>query len=83
MSHQVGLWNLCTMSTRCSKSHIFITVRPPISFAIYNCKLENATVSLSDGHRFKMKKIVTIFTLGRKQNIFKSLAKYIDRYNRI
>ena len=67
MSHQVGLWNLCTMSTRCRKTRIFMTVKPAISFAIYNSKLENAIVSpLSDVQRFKMKKIVTIFTLSRK-----------------
>ena len=41
MSHPERLLNLCTMS---AKTHIFMTVRPSISFAIYNCKLEIATV---------------------------------------
>ena len=45
---------------------MFMAVRPGISFALYNCKIENAKVFLLDGHRFKMKKVVTIFTLGRK-----------------
>ena len=40
--------------------------RPAISFAIYNCKLEYATVFLFDEHRFKIKKFVTIFTFGKK-----------------
>ena len=38
------------------ETHIFMTIRPAISFATYNCKRQNATVFLSDGHKFKMKK---------------------------
>lgn len=50
------------------KTHIFMTVRPTISFIIYKCKFENAIINvfLLDGHRFKIKKIVTIFNFGRK-----------------
>ena len=48
--------------------YIFMTVRPTISFIIYKCKFENAIINafLSDGHRFKIKKIVIIFNFGRK-----------------